>query len=389
MVKLRKSEPDRPVGGIVGPVRFVRTDDLSPIRPGDIVLVDLVDLDARRAHELVERQVAAVLNAATSTTGRLPNQGPSILANAAVPLYDIDGATIWSTLRNGETIQVLDGRVLRAGIPVATGVEHDGDRVTSDLKRAEDSLATRLDSLTANAADHIQREQAMLLDGARVPHIRTQLAHRTAIVVSDDFDAKADLASLKRYIRDTNPVLIGAGTGADVILAAGHTPHLVVGMIDHLSEKAVKAADEIVVTTATGRVTRPERLERHGKAIVTFTSTGSDDDLAILLADTNGAAVIIHAGAPPSLSDLLEQAPSEAARLFVARLRAGSKIVDAKSVARLSARPMSWKPLVLMLLVGVLAVAVAIAVTPLGQDWVEQIGDALGVAGSSIEGILP
>ncbi len=390
MPRFRKSVPlEVPPESVVGTVRHARHDsDFAGLRPGDVAVVNLPDLDARHAHDLIAAQVSAVLNTAPSSTGRVPNQGPSLLAGAAIVLVDVQGDSAWTALREGDSVVVHEGRVLRDGAPVVSGVVLDSARVASTLEAAKEGVSTRLDSLAANATDHIQREQAMLLDGARVPRLRTRLRGRSAVVVAKDYLAESDLASIKRYIAERDPVLIGAGPGAEVLLDAGYTPHLLVGDLDRLSDRAIRASGEVVVTTPTGRVNRPERLERHGKEVVTFTSTGSDDDLAVLLADTNDASVIVQVGAPPTLADVLERAPSEAARMVVARLRAGAKIVDAKSVAQLSARPMATWPLFLLALTGLAAVAAAITVTPVGQDWFDQLRDALSDLGSSIGGLF-
>lgn len=381
MARFRRTskQPVAP-GALVGPVRFARRpSELGVLRSGDIAVVQMRDLDARQARSLVDHGVRAVLNVAPSASGRVPNRGPSILDSAGVVLVDLPNDDVWSRLKNGETVQLEDGRVLRDTNVVLEGQLLDGDLSRSVLAEAESGLVNRLDSLTANASDHIQHEQAMLLDDARIPHLRTRVRRRPAVVVSHGFDDAADLASLRRFIAGNDPVLIGAGAGADVLIAAGYTPHLVVGAVQNLSDRAIRSSGEVVVTTASGTVEGHERLERHGKEIVTFVSTGSDDDLAIVLADTNEASVIVHVGGPPTLIELLERPAAEASRLLVAKLRASSKIVDAKSVHHLTPRQMSWWPLALLVLVGLVAVAVAITVTPAGQNWIDQISDTVGL----------
>jgi len=383
----RPSPPE--VTGVVGTVRFAQRDsDVASLREGDIAVVDHPELDARQAQELIERRVRAVLNAAPSSSGRVPNVGPQMLSRAGILLVDIGSAEVWSKLKNGERVRIEDGRVLRDEVLVISGTELDEARTTAALAEAESGLATRLDSLAANATDHIQREQTMLLDGAHVPRIRTKLRGRAVVVVSRAYDDEADLRGLRRYIRDNDPVLIGAGAGADVLLKAGHVPALVIGAMDHLSDAAIRAAGEVVVTTSSGTVDLPERLERHGKEIVTFVSTGADDDLAIVLADTNEAAVIVHVGAPATLSKFLERPPSEVARMFVARLRAGSKIVDAKAVHHFTSQRLALWPVLLLLAAGVAAVAVSIAVTPVGNDWFDSLGDRLADLGTWIKGLF-
>jgi uncharacterized membrane-anchored protein len=375
--------------GLVGTVRLARRDDdLAELGEGEIAVIELPDLDARQAQTLVERRVAAVLNVARSTSGRAPNTGPQLLSNAGIVLIDVTSEDVWTRLRTGDVVRIDGGEVFRDEMIVASGIVLDAERTANDLQAARDGLATRLDSLAANATDHIHREHAMLMSGAQVPRLRTPLRGRPVVVVSRAYDDAADLKHLRRWIRDHDPVLIGAGPGADVLIEAGLAPGIVVGSLDNISDAAIKKAGEVVVTTPSGMVDGPERLERHGKEIVTFVSTGSDDDLAILLADTNDAAAIVHVGAPSSLAKLLEQPPTEAARMFVARLRAGAKIVDAKAVHHFSSRRHAVWPVLLLLLAGVVAVAVAIGVTPVGQDWLDTIGDRLTDLGSWTKGLF-
>ncbi|MCW2789701.1 MAG: hypothetical protein JWQ91_992 [Aeromicrobium sp.] len=385
----RKTSLPPDVKGIVGTMRFARRDsDIADLREGDFALVEQPDLDTRQAQLLIERRVRAVLNSVASSSGRVPNQGPQMLAKAGILLVDITSDNVWHRLKSGDDVRIEDGRVFRDEVLVADGVVLDAERAASDLATAKEGLATRLDSLAANATDHIQREQAMLIGGAKVPRLRTKLRGRAVVVVSRAHDDAADLRRLRRYISDNDPVLIGAGPGADVILQAGYTPTVVVGAMENVSDAAIRASGEVVVTTASGTVDMPERLERHGKAISTFVSTGSDDDLAIVLADTNEAAVIVHVGGPATLSEFLERPPAEAARMFVARLRAGSKLVDAKAVHHFTSQRLALWPVLLLLVAGAAAVATAVAITPVGQDWFDTLGDQLVDLGTWIKGLF-
>ncbi|MDX6225368.1 MAG: hypothetical protein QOE64_1744, partial [Frankiales bacterium] len=67
--------------GIVGVARTDRrTKDLTRrIKPGEIAIIDHVDIDRVAAEALVGCGVAAVVNAAASTSGRYPNLGPEII----------------------------------------------------------------------------------------------------------------------------------------------------------------------------------------------------------------------------------------------------------------------------------------------------------------------
>lgn len=385
----RKSVLPADVSGVVGTLRFVRREsDVKSLNEGDIALVEYPDLDARQAQTLLDRGVRGVLNSAFSSSGRTPNLGPQMLAQAGVVLVDITSEGVWTRFKSGDKIRVDDGQVFRDEVLIASGIVLDEARTADALAAAKDSMSNRLDSLAANASDHIHREQVMLLTGATVPEVRTQLSGRAVVVVSRAYDDVADLQGLRRYIRANDPVLIGAGAGADVLIEAGYTPDVVIGALDNISDQAIRSSGEVVVTTVSGAVENPERLERHGKQIVTFVSSGSDDDLAIILADTHEAGVIVHVGGPATLTDFLERAPSEAARMFVARLRAGSRLVDAKSVHYFSTQRLSLWPVLLLLVAAVAAVAVAVSVTPVGQHWFDSLGNQIADFGSWIKGLF-
>src|SRR3954454_2276966 len=52
------------------------------LKPGDIAVIDHEDIDRVAADDLVAKGVRCVLNASPSSSGRYPNPGPMILADA-------------------------------------------------------------------------------------------------------------------------------------------------------------------------------------------------------------------------------------------------------------------------------------------------------------------
>ena len=85
----RSRQPVLP--GVTGVVRLDRrTKNLTKrLHPGDIAVIDHLDLDRVSAEALVACRAAAVLNVAPSISGRYPNLGPEILVEAGIPLLDI------------------------------------------------------------------------------------------------------------------------------------------------------------------------------------------------------------------------------------------------------------------------------------------------------------
>ncbi len=381
----RRSTPADQAPGFTGVARFARPGDdaATRLREGDIAVVDLADMDRNQAQALVERKVRAVVNAAASSTGAFPNLGPRVLSDAGIALIDQVGQGIWTRLKNGDTIRIDGNRVFKGDVLVAQGVSQDEASVTASLGAAEQGLATQLESLMANATDHLHRERDLLLEGARVPYLPARLRRRPVVVVSQQHEWRTDLRRLRGWIRDHDPVLIGAADGADALLDAKLQPHIVIGSLDDLSDRAVRSGATVVVTSTTNQGSGgAERFERFKVDPVRFVATGAPSDLAILLAEANDAPVIIEVGAAKNLVQMLERGPADVASTFLTRLRAGSRLVDAKAVGHFAAESMPVWPVLLILLAGVIAVAVAVGVTPVGQDWFDD-------AQTWIEGLLP
>src|SRR5579875_3883855 len=99
--------------GVVAPARLDRrTKNLTKrLDPGDIAIIDHVDLDRVAADALISRKVAAVVNASVSMSGRYPNLGPQLLIEAGIPLVDDVGQDVFARVREGATVR-LDGDTL-------------------------------------------------------------------------------------------------------------------------------------------------------------------------------------------------------------------------------------------------------------------------------------
>src|SRR3712207_9140826 len=72
---LRRGRATETAPGVIGTARLDRrTKNLTKrLRPGDIAVIDHVDIDRVSADSLVACKVGAVVNAAQSTSGRYPN----------------------------------------------------------------------------------------------------------------------------------------------------------------------------------------------------------------------------------------------------------------------------------------------------------------------------
>ena len=352
-----------------------RTKDLTKrLRPGEIAIIDHEDIDRVAAEALVEREPAAVLNVAASTSGRYPNAGPRILVDAGIVLVDSLGDEVFEGIRDGERITVEDGRVLLEGEPIAEGARQDDASVTASQEASREGLSEQLELFAENTMEYMLRERDLLLDGIGAPEVATRMDGRPVLIVVRGYHYKEDLATLKPFLRENRPVIIGVDGGADAVLEAGFRPDMIIGDMDSVSDRALRSGSELVVHAyRDGRAPGMERLAELGLAegAVSFPASGTSEDIAMLLADEKGASVIVAVGTHGTLEEFLDKGRAGMSSTFLTRLRIGSKLVDAKGVSRLYRQRISTFQLVLLAVAGLAALAVALWATPGGQALVQ------------------
>src|SRR3954452_16850939 len=102
--------PDAPVEGVAR--LGERTKHLvKRLRPGEVAVIDHVDVDRIAAEELIEAGAVAVLNAAPSSSGRYPHAGPLMLARAGIALVDAPDAKLFERLKDGDRVRLLGGTI--------------------------------------------------------------------------------------------------------------------------------------------------------------------------------------------------------------------------------------------------------------------------------------
>ncbi len=340
LVPLRHPAPPTAarVGEVGGPVRKDhRTKHLvKRLRPGDVAVIDHADIDRVAAEALVERRPAAVVNAAASISGQYPNAGPTILVEAGVPLLDAAGGAVFD-LRDGDEVRVdADGAVWHGDTEIARGEWLAPEDVRKRTEAAKDNMAAALEDFTLNTLAYVRRDRDLLLEGTDIPSLRVQLRDRHVLVVVRGHHYKKDLQTLRGYIREFRPVLIGVDGGADALLEAGLRPDVILGDMDSVTSQALSCGAEVVVHAyPDGRAPGKERVERLGIEPILFPGAGTSEDMAMLLAYEAGCDLIVAVGSHASMVEFLDKGRPGMASTFLVRLKVGTKLVDAKGVNRL------------------------------------------------------
>jgi uncharacterized membrane-anchored protein len=369
---LRRTRRPAEPGGIAGVVRLDRRTKrlVGRLRPGEIAVIDHVDLDRVAADSLVAAGVAAVLNAKPSVSGRYPNLGPELLVKAGIPLIDDLGEELFDRLREGDAVRIDGAGVLVGEETIAKGVRQDAELIATAMADAREGLSVQLEAFAANTMEYLKQERELLLDGVGVPEIQTSFAGKHCLIVVRGYDYKADLDVLRPYIREFKPVLVGVDGGADALVEAGYTPDLIVGDMDSVSDDALRCGAELVVHAyPDGRAPGLERLEKLGLGAVPFPAAATSEDIAMLLADEKGATLLVAVGTHVTLVEFLDKGRGGMASTFLTRLKVGGKLVDAKGVSRLYRQSLSTSSLLLLVVSALTAMGAAIAVSTVARAY--------------------
>ncbi|HWF70240.1 MAG TPA: putative cytokinetic ring protein SteA [Mycobacterium sp.] len=353
--------------GVVGTARVDRDIDrlLRRVCPGDIVVLDVLDLDRITADALVDAEIAAVVNASPSVSGRYPNLGPEVLVANGVTLIDETGPDVFKKIRDGAKVRLFNGGVYSGDRRLIRGTERTDQEIAELMQEAKTGLVAHLEAFAGNTIEFIRSESPLLIDGIGIPDVDVDLRRRHVVVVADEDHAADDLKCLKPFIKEYQPVLIGVGTGAEVLRKAGYRPQLIVGDPNELSTDVLKCGAQVVLPAdADGHASGLERIEDLGVGAMTFPAAGSPTDLALLLADHHGAALLVTAGHSANIETFFDRSRQQSnPSTFLTRLRVGEKVVDAKAVATLYHNRISGGAIALLILTMLIAIVVALWVS--------------------------
>ncbi|HET7487107.1 MAG TPA: putative cytokinetic ring protein SteA [Acidimicrobiales bacterium] len=353
---------------VVGTARVGRrTKDLvKRLAPGDVAVIDHEDLDRVAAEALVRAGVSAVVNASASLSGRYPNSGPLVLAEARVPLVDSVGSQVMDLVDEGDELRIEGGEVWVAGAIVGQGVRQDEESLRQDYEAAKEAMGAALQKFAANTLEFLRHEHDIVLDPPVLPDLRVDLRGRHVLIVVRGFDYREDLAHLRSYVREIKPVLLAVDGGADALLELGLCPDIILGDFDSVSDAALGCGAELIVHGyKDGEAPGALRLEDLGLRYVTYSPTGTSEDAAMLLAYEKGADLIVAVGTHVSMVEFLDKGRAGMASTFLTRLKVGQLLVDAKGVSKLYQSRIRKGDLMFFLLAAMLCfVVVFVAVFP-------------------------
>ncbi|HEY5977478.1 MAG TPA: putative cytokinetic ring protein SteA [Solirubrobacterales bacterium] len=362
---------------IEGQARLGRkTKDLvKRLAPGDVAVIDHLNIDGIAAEELIATGVRAVVNASESSNGRYPNAGPLMLARAGLVLLDVDDGDPFTSLREGERIAIAGGTVSARGEVVARGRVLDADALERQLDEQRERVDEALAEFAENTVAHVRGETDLLTGSVQFPATRAVFRDRHVLIVVRGDRHRRDIKALRAYIRDVRPIVVAVDGGADGAIEQGLKPDVILGDMDSASDRALRCGAELIVHAypdgrgAPGR----ERLLDLGLEHSILPAPGTSEDVAMLMAFEKGADLIVSVGAHFNLIEFLDRKRGGMSSTFLTRLRIGEKLVDAKGVSRLYRPPATFAPLVLFMAAFIVLLVIVIATSPALSDLADLI----------------
>ena len=339
---------------------------------GEIAVINHTDIDEVAANSLVECKIKLVINAAPSISGRYPNKGPKILIDNNILIIDNVGEDVFEELKEGQVIEVNNGLIYRNGQLIGQGEVMDKSVVEKKTQIAYENMSVELDRFIDNTIEYAKKEKGFILGETEIPKMATNYKDRHVLVVVRGQDYKEDLATIRSYIEEMKPVLVGVDGGADALLECGYTPDVIVGDMDSVTDEALKKAKEIVVHAyVDGRAPGLKRVQDLGLDAVVFPAPGTSEDIAMLTAYEYGAELIVALGSHSNMIDFLEKGRKGMASTFLVRLKIGAKLIDAKGVNLLYKSKLKMKYIWALVITAIFPVVIIAYLSPTVQQLIK------------------
>lgn len=331
-----------------------RVDDDLPslirrLRPGDIAVTDRREIQRRDAESLVAAGAGALVITDDLATGAGLTPGEVVLGRAGVVvMQNVDRAM--TEIAEGDTVAIVGKHVVVNDVVIGSGARLAPSELEQRLRDAKESIGHGFEHFADETMKFLDDHRSLLTDTEPIEAFTARCPDRHVLLVAGGAVAKNQLDDLLHgsYLGEADAVLVGIESGADLLLAAGRKPDIVIGNFGRCSDEALRCGAPLVLHSR-GEIDRPgiDRADELGVDYVLVEAPGEAEDVAVRAAFDAGAELIVGCGSRSLVLDDTDgtwMAPST----FATRMRVGPKLVDASTVGRLHATKIHTSDLVMM-----------------------------------------
>ncbi len=347
---------------------------LTKILANQIAVIKHSDIDEIAAYGLIEKKVKAIINFSSSFSGTYPTDGLKKLLQARIPVFDVtDHHQLFDKLSDDHEVMIVRNSneivfIEEEQTHLLHIKEWNMKNWENVSHRASHNIESELNRFIDNTLEYVAKEKDFVLKPLPIPRLRTKMKGRHVVVVVRGNHYRQDLHAIRSYIEDYQPILIGVDGGADALIEYGLKPDIIIGDMDSVSDKALKAGSEIIVHAYPDRrAPGLERVQAIGVDAKIIPSVGTSEDVAMLMAYEEKASIIVALGAHSNMIDFLEKGRKGMASTILVRMKIGTKLVDAKGVSKLYQPRLEWRSLSLMAFAATMPI---IAISLINHDMV-------------------
>lgn len=334
------------------------------LKVNEIAVINHKDLDEIAALAIVKSKPKLVINASPSITGKYPNLGPLRLLEAGIPLLDEVGQDFFTNVIEGQEIEVRDNAAIINGQKYF-GTMLNKEEILNKLKVIRQNYQQELTRFVYNTLEYAAKEIELIAQKMDLPPLKTKLAKKHVLIVVRGHNYQEDLKTIRPYIQEVRPVLIGVDGGADALLENGYKPDLIVGDMDSVTDKALKSGAELIVHAySNGYAPGLSRLQKLNLHAQILPAPGTSEDIAMLLAYESGADLIVAVGSHSNAIDFFDKGRQGMSSTFLVRLKVGTILVDAKGVSKLYRGRVKVRDMVKIIAAALIPIFIVLMVSP-------------------------
>lgn len=335
------------------------------LKTNEIAVIAHEDLDEVAALSLIKAKPRLVINVSNSMTGKYPNLGPLRLLEAGIPLIDQVDPDFLELAADDQEIECKD-EIIKIKNKTFSGVLLQKEEVIKKLKEIRENYSDEVVKFVQNTLEYAAKEIDLISKKIYVPGLRTNFTKKHVLIVVRGHNYQEDLKTIRPYILEIKPILIGVDGGADALLENGYRPHIIIGDMDSVSNEALKCGAELIVHAyPNGEAPGLKRIKQLNLSAHVLPAKGTSEDVAMLLAYDQGADLIVAVGSHSNVIDFLDKGRKGMASTFLVRLKVGSILVDAKGVSKLYRRKLKIKDMIKIVAAALLPLLVVIMVSPI------------------------
>jgi uncharacterized membrane-anchored protein len=288
--------------------------------------------------------------------------------NAGIPLYDNLGLGFFQRVKENDLIEIYNNTLYLNNYPICKVQPLNKKEIKIKMENASENISEVLHRFINNTLTYAEKEKDFILSPVNLPKINLIIENKHVLIVTRGKNYKDDLWTIRPYIKEIKPVMIGVDGGADALLEFGWVPDLIIGDMDSVSDYALKKSKHIIVHAyPNGYAPGMERITRLSLKAEKFPYPGTSEDVALIYAYENKADLIVAVGSHTNMIDFLEKGRQGMASTFLVRMKVGYKVIDAKGVSKLYRSQTTSLHLIMMFGAALFPVAIIAKTTPLVQ----------------------